>query len=74
MDQNTFADGDQMLSWSGSAIPSDNLFFPCDSTSRLSNTSTGAGVLRVGNSQDSYLDINQDTVWWGRNEGRGHEH
>lgn len=62
VDQNPFADGDQMLSWSGSATPSDNLFFPCDSIPCLSNTSTGAEVLRVGNSQDTYFDINQDVT------------
>lgn len=75
-DQDPFADIDQMLSWSGSAIPGDHLFFPCDSTQPRNNTSTGAGVLRVGNSQDSHFDINQDVLLLGggQTERFGHEH
>ena len=68
IDQNPFADGDQMLSWSGSATPSDHLFFPCDSTTQSSDTNIGAGVLRVSNSQKSYSDINQDVPLFGGGE------
>jgi hypothetical protein len=60
MDQNPFADGDQMLSWSGSATAGDHLFFPCDSPTQSTDTSTGAGVLRVGDSQDTHSYFNQD--------------
>jgi hypothetical protein len=68
MGQNPFADGDQMLSWSGSGTPSDHLFLPCDSTPRSSNTSPRTGVLRVRNSHDTHSDINQDVPLFGGGE------
>jgi hypothetical protein len=70
MNQNPFADGDQMFSWSGSATPGDHLFFPCDSTPPSSiSTPTRAGVLRVGNSQDTtYSDIDQGVPLFGGDE------
>ena len=68
MDQNPLVDGDQLLSWSGSATPSDHSFYPCDSTIPLSDKSTGAGVLRMCNSQDTHFDINQDVSLFGGDE------
>ncbi|KAI0272954.1 hypothetical protein BGY98DRAFT_1189123 [Russula aff. rugulosa BPL654] len=67
-DQNPFADGDQMLLWSGSATPGDYLFIPSESTTPTNDTSTEAGVLRVDNSQDSYSNINQDVPLFGGDE------
>jgi hypothetical protein len=56
MDQNPFTDGDQLLSsWSGDSTPSNH----CDSTLQCKATSPGAGVLRVGNSQNT-SGLNQD--------------
>jgi hypothetical protein len=64
MDQNTFADADQFLSsWSGDTTPSDH----GDSSPHSSNTSLGAGDLRVGNSQ-TFSDINQDAQLYGGDE------
>jgi hypothetical protein len=71
-DHNTFADVDQMLSWSGSATPSKYLFIPFDSTTQSNEeTSAEAGVPRVGNSQDPYSDINQDVSLFGEVDTMG---
>jgi hypothetical protein len=70
-DHNSFADGEQMLSWSGSATPGDYLFTPFDSTTPPSETSTEAGVLRVGNSQDPYSNIDQDVPLFGGDDPMG---
>ena len=60
MDQNPFADEDQMFSWSNPATSSNPLFFPYDSTPTSSDSSTGSGVLGVDSSQDTCPGINQD--------------
>lgn len=60
MDQSSFADGDRILLLLGSATPSGHSLLPCDSTAPKNATSTRAGVLRVGDSQDTCSDINQD--------------
>ena len=68
VDQYPFVDGDQMLSWSGSTTPSNHMFFSCESTTPLSNTSTEAGVLKVGNSQNTHSNIHRDVPLSGGNE------